>query len=184
MKPHIYSTLQENRHPTVKWAQRSDKVYITVELPDANDVKLNLEPEGKFFFSATSGADKIPYEVDIDLHDKVNVDESKASIGVRNICYLVKKAEKKWWSRLLKQEGKPPVFLKVDWDKWVDEDEEQEHKSGDDMDFGGMDFSNLNLGGAGDFDMDDDKDEDDGETTAATKTAEDPTEGGGSEAKA
>lgn len=52
--------------------------------------------------------------------------ESKASVGLRNICYLVKKAEKKWWSRLQKQEGRPPVFLKVDWDKWVDEDEEQE----------------------------------------------------------
>lgn len=52
--------------------------------------------------------------------------ESKASIGLRNICYLVKKAESKWWSRLIKQEGKTPVFLKVDWDKWVDEDEESD----------------------------------------------------------
>ena len=54
--------------------------------------------------------------------------ESKAAIGLRNICYLVKKAEKKWWTRLLKQEGKPPVYLKVDWDKWVDEDDEKENK--------------------------------------------------------
>lgn len=36
----------------------------------------------------------------------------------------MKKAESKWWSRLLKQEGRPPVFLKVDWDRWVDEDED------------------------------------------------------------
>lgn len=41
----------------------------------------------------------------------------------------MKKAEDKWWSRLLKQSGKPPVFLKVDWDKWVDEDEEHEDNS-------------------------------------------------------
>lgn len=52
--------------------------------------------------------------------------ESKASIGLRNIIYIIQKAESKWWNRLLKQEGKPPVFLKVDWDKWVDEDEEDE----------------------------------------------------------
>lgn len=52
--------------------------------------------------------------------------ESKASVTSRNICYLVQKVESKWWSRLLKQEGKPPVFLKVDWDKWVDEDEQDE----------------------------------------------------------
>lgn len=41
---------------------------------------------------------------------------------------MIEKAEKKWWSRLLKQEGKPPVFVKVDWDKWVEEDEETENK--------------------------------------------------------
>lgn len=62
-----------SRHPTVKWAQRPDTLFITIDLPDAQDVKLKLEPEGKFFFSATSGAEKIPYEVDIDLYDKVDV---------------------------------------------------------------------------------------------------------------
>ncbi|KAL6537856.1 hypothetical protein OROMI_025402 [Orobanche minor] len=129
-----------SRHPLVKWAQRSDKLFINVELPDAKNVKLNLDPEGKFFFSATSGVDNISYEVDIDLFDKVDVNESKASFSSRNICYLVKKAESRWWSRLLKQEGKPPVFLKVDWDKWVDEDE-QDEKSGGDMEFGDFDFS-------------------------------------------
>lgn len=56
---------------------------------------------------------------------KFKLQESKVNIGVRHIVYVIKKAEKRWWSRLLKQEGKPPVFLKVDWDKWVDEDEEE-----------------------------------------------------------
>lgn len=143
-----------SRHPTVKWAQRSDKLFITVELPDAKNVKVKLEPEGKFFFSATAGADNEPYEVDFDLYDKINVDESSSSHTCRNIVYLVKKAEEKWWSRLIKQEAFRPVFLKVDWDKWVDEDEE-DGKSGPDMDFGGMDFSKLNMGeGLSDFDAD------------------------------
>lgn len=57
----------------MRWAQRSDVLFITIDLPDAQDVKLKLEPEGKFFFSATSGAEKIPFEVDIELYDKVNV---------------------------------------------------------------------------------------------------------------
>jgi hypothetical protein len=50
--------------------------------------------------------------------------ESKAAVAPRTICYLMKKAESNWWPRLLKKEGKPPVFLKVDWDKWQDEDDE------------------------------------------------------------
>lgn len=139
----------------VKWAQRSDKLFITVELPDAKNVKHKLEPEGKFLFSATAGVDDTPYEVEFNLFDKVDVNESKISATSRNICYLVKKAENKWWSRLLKHSGKPPVFLKVDWDKWVDEDE-QDEKVGSDMDFGDFDFSKLNMGGGGggDFDAD------------------------------
>ncbi|KAK8940763.1 hypothetical protein KSP39_PZI010294 [Platanthera zijinensis] len=116
------------RHPSIKWAQRSDKVFITIELPDAENVKLKLQPEGRLYFSATSGPDSIQYEVDLELYDKVNVEESKAAVGLRNICYLVKKAENRWWSRLVKQGGKPPIFLKVDWDKWIDEDDETENR--------------------------------------------------------
>ncbi|XP_072972837.1 co-chaperone protein p23-1-like [Typha angustifolia] len=168
-----------SRHPTTKWAQRSDKVFITIELPDAEGVKLTLQPDGHFYFSATSGADKTPYELDFELFDKVNVDESKAAVGLRTICYLVKKAEKKWWSRLLKQQGKAPVFLKVDWDKWIDEDDEKENKSGDmgDMDFGGMDFSKLGMGGADD-DLDDEDDAFDSAEKGDEEMGEDKAEEG------
>lgn len=145
-----------SRHPTVKWAQRSDKLYLTVELPDAKDVKLKLEPEGRFMFSATK--DDVPYEVDIELFDKIKVEDSKCNVGVRSIVYVIAKAEKKWWARLIKNEGKPPVFLKVDWDKWVDEEDENE-KVG--KDFDDMDFSKLDMG-EDDFDMDESKDEEEG----------------------
>lgn len=160
-----------SRHPTLKWAQRDDLLFITIDLPDAKDVKLKLEPEGKFYFSATSGADNIPYEIDIYLYDKVDVNESKASIGSRNIVYLVKKEESKWWSRLLKQEGRTPVFIKADWDKWVDEDE-QDEKAGPDMDFDDVNFSSLNIGGGGgggeDLDAEEfNEDEDDSSNTEA-----------------
>ncbi|CAN1121284.1 Co-chaperone protein p23-1 [Linum perenne] len=140
-----------SRHPILKWAQRSDRIFITVELPDAKDVKLKLEPEGRFAFSAIK--DGAAYDVDLELFDKVNVEESKYNIGVRSIVYVIKKAENKWWTRLIKQEGKAPVFLKVDWDKWVDEDEENGEGGVDAMNFDDMDFSKLGMGGGGDFSM-------------------------------
>lgn len=65
--------LTYSRHPTLRWAQTSDRLFITIDLPDAQDVKLKLEPEGNFSFSAVSGAEKIPYEVDIELYDKVDI---------------------------------------------------------------------------------------------------------------
>ena len=48
-------------------------MFLTIELPDAKDVKLNLKPEGHFNFSA-KGADDLPYELDLELFDAVNVE--------------------------------------------------------------------------------------------------------------
>ncbi|GJY36972.1 sphinganine C4-monooxygenase 1-like protein [Tanacetum coccineum] len=105
------------------------------------DVKFKTRARGNSTFPRQQGADMIPYEKDVtSIHDKVDVNESKSSVGSRSIVYLIKKEESKWWNRLLKQEGKTPAFVKVDWDKWVDEDEQDEKA---DMDFGDIDFSNL-----------------------------------------
>ncbi|KAH9730405.1 hypothetical protein KPL70_009643 [Citrus sinensis] len=132
------------RVPEVKWAQRQDKVFITVQLPDAKNAKVNLEPEGVFSFSASAGAENHLYELKLELFDKVNVEESKINVGVRSIFCIVEKAEKGWWKKLLRGDGKTPHYVKVDWDKWVDEDEDN---GAGDLDLGGMDFSNF--GGMG-----------------------------------
>ncbi|GAU27938.1 hypothetical protein TSUD_146520 [Trifolium subterraneum] len=81
------------RHPEVLWAQRSDKVYLTVSLPDAKDV---------------SGC--------------------KTKTSSRNILCSIQKGQRGWWKRLLKSEEKPAPYLKVDWNRWCDEDEESDCK--------------------------------------------------------
>ncbi|KAK7284654.1 hypothetical protein RJT34_19404 [Clitoria ternatea] len=139
-----------SRHPEVKWAQRADKVYITVQLPDSKNSKVDLTPDGVFTFTGSAGAEDRQYELKLELFDKVNVEESKINVGVRSIFCVIQKAENGWWKRLLRAEGKPPHYVKVDWDKWVDEDEDD----GMDvcaMDLGGMDFSKF--GGMGDDPM-------------------------------
>lgn len=166
------------RHPEVKWAQRSDKVFVTVELPDAKNPKVKIEPEGKFSFLATVGPENGSYELDMELFEKVNVEDSKISTGLRNVVCVLQKNEKGWWKRLLKAEGKPPPYLKVDWDKWVDEDEENESSNKfDNLDLGSMDdFSSFNMDNAmgGMEDLGDDEPDSDNEDAElnATKTAE------------
>ncbi|XP_057549155.1 uncharacterized protein OsI_027940-like isoform X2 [Amaranthus tricolor] len=148
-----------SRHPEVKWAERADKVYLTVMLPDAKNPKVNLGPEGTFTFTATGGADDSAYELTLDLFDKVNVEESKINYGVRSITCILEKAEMKRWNRLLRGDGKAPHYVKVDWDKWADEDEDNAPA---DFDLGGMDFSKFGdyAGGGGeDFDDSDDDDQ-------------------------
>ncbi|KVH94471.1 hypothetical protein Ccrd_003467 [Cynara cardunculus var. scolymus] len=105
-----------SRIPEVKWAQREDKVFITVLLADTKDAKVNLAPEGVFTFSATAGTHQ--YDLKLELFDKVNVDESKINTGERSVFCILEKAEPKWWKKLLSGDGKTPHYVKVDWDKW------------------------------------------------------------------
>ncbi|CAI9293823.1 unnamed protein product [Lactuca saligna] len=62
----------QSRHPEIKWAQREDKVYITILLADTKDAKVNLAPEGVFTLSASAGQHE--YDLKLELYDKVNVE--------------------------------------------------------------------------------------------------------------
>lgn len=75
----LHFQCSSSRHPEVKWAQREDKVYITVQLPDSKDAKVDLTPDGVFTFTASAGAGDKPYEVKLELFDKVNVEVRRSS---------------------------------------------------------------------------------------------------------
>jgi prostaglandin-E synthase len=113
-----------SRHPEILWAQRSDKVFLTVELPDAKNAQVKLEPDGRFTFTAT--CKDAMYETELQLYGAVKVETSKINEGRRHTFCVFEKAEKAWWERLLKKEGKAPPFVKADWNHWIDEDEEDE----------------------------------------------------------
>ncbi|KQK13915.1 uncharacterized protein At3g03773 isoform X2 [Brachypodium distachyon] len=124
------------RQPEVLWAQRSEKVYLTISLPDAKDVVLKTEPQGIFSFSAIAHGESFSFT--LELFDSILPEGSKTKtkVGSRNIICSIQKDKKCWWKRLLKSEEKHP-YIKVDWNKWCDEDEE----SDDDFDDGENDES-------------------------------------------
>jgi hypothetical protein len=189
--------------PEVLWAQRSSDsdatknfVYLTISVPDVpkDDLKLDLKPTG-LTFTGTSATLKRKYHVELEFFAEVDPEESKISHTAKNIEIKLQKKELKeeYWPRLLK-ENKKLHFLKTDFDKWVDEDEQNEAPEEDFSQFGGMggmpgmggggqdfsgiDFSKLggpggmdglgDLGGlgAGDDGDDDDEDDDDDEMPA------------------
>ncbi|XP_019458915.1 PREDICTED: uncharacterized protein At3g03773 isoform X1 [Lupinus angustifolius] len=113
-----------SRHPEVLWAQRSDKVYLTIALPDAKDVSIKCEPHGLFTFSA-SHVQGDSYSFTLELYGPISPEGCKNKTGLRNILCSVQKAQKGWWKRLLKSEEKPAPYLKVDWHRWCDEDDEE-----------------------------------------------------------
>jgi len=176
--------------PEVLWAQRSSSsepsknfVYLTISVPDvpASNLKLDLKPTG-LSFSGHSDTLKRSYAVDLEFYAEIDPAESKINHTAKNVELKLQKKELKeeYWPRLLK-EAKKAHFLKTDFDKWVDEDEQDEAAEDDFSqfggmggmpgmggaggDFGGIDFSKLGGGGGlpdmGDMEDDEEGDDDD-----------------------
>jgi hypothetical protein len=182
--------------PEVLWAQRSSKtdaeknfIYLTFTVPDVQKSNLKLDVKSQSLtFSGHSDSLKRDYHVELEFYDEIEEAETKVTHTNKNIALVLRKKELKeeFWPRLLKNDKKVH-FLKTDFDKWVDEDEQNEAPEEDlanmggmggmpgmgDMssmmggaggDFGGIDFSKL--GGAPEPEEDDDEDDDDDDMPA------------------
>ncbi|KAG5927262.1 hypothetical protein E4U42_002413 [Claviceps africana] len=177
--------------PEVLWAQRSSLsdpaknfIYLTINVPDIpkDGLQLDLKPSG-LNFTGTSDTLKRKYHVELEFFAEIDPEESKIHHTAKNVEMKIQKKELKeeYWPRLLK-ESKKLHFLKTDFDKWVDEDEQNEATEEDFSqfggmggmpgmggDFGGIDFSKLgggdmpdlgSMGGEGDDDDSGDDDDD------------------------
>ncbi|ERF68947.1 hypothetical protein EPUS_08181 [Endocarpon pusillum Z07020] len=161
--------------PEVLWAQRSSAsdpeknyIYLTISVPDVpqSSLKLDLKPTS-LSFTGTSDTKKTTYHVDLELYGEIDVENSKTNHTAKHIEMVLRKKEMKeeYWPRLLKDNVKVH-FLKTDFDKWVDEDEQNEVPDDDYMNnfgggglpggmggmggdggLGGIDFSKLGGGG-------------------------------------
>ena len=119
------------RNPNFAWAQRKDRVFVTIEVPncDKKASTVNIEGQSLKFKGKT---DTQEYELDIELYGELNtevrpagrigflfccarpqeraahppppgVQESKYTIGDRNVqILLMRKEEGEHWPRLLK----------------------------------------------------------------------------------
>ena len=145
------------KFPDLKWAQRKDRLFVTIDLPDVESPQISLKPEGKLMFEGKVKAAE--YHIDLDLFKEVVVEESRWNLKGRNILLNIVKKDKddEYWLRLTREKVKHP-HIKVDWTRWIEE--EDEHAAGG---FGaGDDFDpdNMNDFGAGDYnDSDDDEEE-------------------------
>ncbi|KAF2762004.1 HSP20-like chaperone [Pseudovirgaria hyperparasitica] len=154
--------------PEVTWAQRSSDsdaernyVFVTLMTPDVSKDKTKLDVKAdRVTFEGYSNSKKATYAVELVLFAEIDPSATKISHTDRSIELVLRKKDLKqeFWPRLLK-DSKKMHFLKTDFDKWVDEDEQdvagedEDYMSkmnamGGDGGFGGIDFSKLG-GGAG-----------------------------------
>ncbi|EFC47321.1 co-chaperone p23 domain-containing protein [Naegleria gruberi] len=151
--------------PHVLWAPRADRVYVTVEVPDATDVKVSLD-NSILKFSATGGENK--YELELELFGEINTEKSKWKVSGRSIDLNIERTESgEFWPRLTKSNIKNRNIA-VDWSKWIDEDDEEEdnydwNQSGGDVNDFGMDNFYPPQGDEDDMVVGNDEDEEDEE---------------------
>ncbi|KAK0706440.1 HSP20-like chaperone [Lasiosphaeria miniovina] len=133
--------------PEVLWAQRSSKddaeknfIYLTISVPDvpASNLKLDLKPTG-LTFSGHSDTLKRSYSLELEFYAEIDPAASKVNHTARDVEIKLRKKElsEAYWPRLLKGTQRSH-FLKTDFDKWVDEDEQHEVAEEDFSNFGGM----------------------------------------------
>jgi len=122
-------------------------LYLTIALPDVKDESIVLTDSALQFKGTSNG--KV-YQVQIEFLKGVDSKGSTYKVLPRNIQMHVLKSHEDsdgFWPRLLKDKTLEKNQVMVDWDRYVDEDEEQ--------DKGGFDLSNLDGGNSmGGMDMD------------------------------
>lgn len=123
--------------PMVKWAQREDKVFVTVEVTNSNDVKIDIAPEGKLTCSGKFGPDQAEFESTLEFHAGFDVEASKQLCNQNRLFFTLAKKEEGWWPRVTKEKVKL-AWLKIDFDKWKDEDDDGEEDKPDNYDQAGM----------------------------------------------
>ncbi|KAL3474105.1 HSP20-like chaperone [Aspergillus californicus] len=147
-------------HPEVTWAQRSSAsdvernyLYVNIKAADVArpDAKLDITAKNVTF----SGNSKkgVRYHVSLDLFGEIEPESSKVNHSDREVELILRKKELKeeFWPRLLETKQKIH-FLKTDFDKWVDEDEQDEAPEEDYANnFGGME--GMDQGGLGNIDF-------------------------------
>jgi len=115
---------QTTHVPHCLWSPRSDRIYLSVEIPDATDVKVALHDDGKILVSANSEGNH--YELNLELFGEIITEKSKWKVTGRMIELNIERKEQgEFWPRLTKSKEKNSN-ISVDWSRWVDEDEEEE----------------------------------------------------------
>jgi HSP20 family molecular chaperone IbpA len=136
------TTTTTTLHPRIKWCEREDKVYLTIELPDAKNVRVDIDAR-TFEFSAEDASGR-KYAETLRLYKPVKKDQSTYATTERQVFCALIKEDAEWWERLLASGEKKPANLHVDFDKWADEDDDA-----GDVDTSMFDMQSMMGGGGG-----------------------------------
>ena len=111
--------------PQVKWAQRPKLLFITICLEDCKSPSIEML-SNSLIFHGKGGTDKKTYKLELEFFKKVIPEKSRFAVRERGVDFVIEKLETgPYWERLVLESTKHP-WIKVNFDKWVDEEELKE----------------------------------------------------------
>jgi hypothetical protein len=117
-------------NPPLMWAQDKTRVFITIKLQDVQEEEIAFNP-GHFVFKGQVRNPEVLYNCTFELFEEVLPDhpETKYNKFGRYLQLNLKKKDPAiWWPRLAKTSRKLH-HVRIDWEKWVDDDEVTPTKS-------------------------------------------------------
>ena len=82
-------TEAKTQFPMIKWAQRKDKLFITISVVHSKKPIVDLTDGKRIKYQGTDGT--VNYAFDIELYDEISKEESKYTLESRNIFLNLKK---------------------------------------------------------------------------------------------
>jgi len=136
--------------PTLLWYQTRDHVIFNIELQQVSNLNITIT-EDNISFSGISKNNL--YEINFDLFESINKDESSFIQQEKSIAFTLKKNSSDYWKILTKDKNLYKNNIKINWNRWIDEDAEEDEVPNE----GGMpenfDFQQMmqSMGGMGDM---------------------------------
>lgn len=104
--------------PDITWAQNQKNIFLNIILEPKENYVINLN-NNNIEFSQNN------YNFKLLLNQEIIVDES--SINRNRIFELnLKKKENNFWNNLLKDSELYKNNIKIDWSRWIDEDDDDD----------------------------------------------------------
>ncbi|KAJ9437157.1 hypothetical protein DIPPA_16257 [Diplonema papillatum] len=127
--------------PPCMWAERKDRLFITVELIDCGDATVDFS-EDKIAFKGTGkkgDSDPAEHAFTLELNGKIKPEESTFKATDRAIEILgVKKEAGAYWEKLVTQPNKvTKAWLTTNWALFCEEDDEDAAANAKVAGFGG-----------------------------------------------
>ena len=130
--------------PTIRWYQTKEYITLNVEVYDAKNEIVKIMADNISFYAISK---ENIYKIDFNLYDNINVEESKYTVNDKSIRITLKKTSYINWNYLLKDKNCYKNNIKIDWNEWINDLDEEETNDSNQFDFQKIMESMKGMGG-------------------------------------